>query len=419
MTGIARLGLIAAALLGVSICVFYVFIPLPVQGQAMAAAATLVLLLLITRVQNQPTKFALATLAVVTSTRYMYWRYSSTMTFDSTLEATLGIGMFAAEGFLWFILVSNFVQNLWPQRREVAPLPKDITLWPSVDVYITTYNEPLNVVIPTILAAKAIDYPRDRLNVYVLDDGNRPEFRNYAESAGVGYIARENNRFAKAGNLNHALDNTHGTLVAVFDCDHVPTRAFLQETVGWFLRDERMAVVQTPHHFYNHDPIEKNLIVGKDIPNEGLLFYGLTQDGNDFWNAAYFCGSCAVLRREALKDIGGFAVETVTEDAHTSLRLHRKGWNSAYLRKALAAGLATESVADHIGQRVRWARGMTQILRLENPLFGRVLSVMQRLCYLNSMLHFLFPVPRILLLTVPLAYLLFDQHIINAALMNC
>ncbi len=415
MKMLERLGLVLLITLGTLASLLYVTTPLPWIGQATAAATTLVLLLVITRFDDRRMKFLLAALAVVTSSRYMYWRLTSTMEFDTTLETVLGIGMYGAEAFIWFILLSNFVQNLWPSGRKVAPLPEDVGQWPSVDVYITTYNEPLSVVRPTILAARALDYPADKLNVYVLDDGNREEFRRYAAAAGVNYIAREDNRFAKAGNLNHALKLTSGDLVAVFDCDHVPTRAFLQKTAGWFLRDERMAVVQTPHHFYNKDPIERNLPVGEDIPNEGLLFYGLTQDGNDFWNAAYFCGSCALLRREALEDIGGFAVETVTEDAHTSLRLHRKGWHSAYLKEPLAAGLATESVPDHVGQRMRWARGMIQILRLENPLFGRGLTLAQRLCYLNSMLHFLFPLPRIVLLTAPLAYLLFGQHIINAA----
>jgi cellulose synthase (UDP-forming) len=151
-------------------------------------------------------------------------------------------------------------------------------------------------------------------------------------------------------------------------------RSFLQLTVGWFLRDPKLALVQTPHHFLSPDPFERNLDTFRHQPNEGELFYGLVQDGNDMWNAAFFCGSCAVLRRSALDDIGGFAVETVTEDAHTALRLHRKGWNSAYVRIPQAAGLATESLSAHIGQRIRWARGMAQIFRTDNPLLGKGLT---------------------------------------------
>ena len=142
------------------------------------------------------------------------------------------------------------------------------------------------------------------------------------------------------------------------------------------------------------------------VPNEGSLFYGVIQNGSDYWNGTFFCGSCAVIRRTALEEVGGIAVETVTEDAHTSLRLQRRKWNTAYLRFPQAAGLATGSLAAHIGQRIRWARGMVQILRTDNPLFGKGLRFPQRLCYLNSMLHYLYAIPRLLFLTSPLVYLL-------------
>lgn len=121
-----------------------------------------------------------------------------------------------------------------------------------------------------------------------------------------------------------------------------------------------------------------------------------------------------MLRRAAIDSIGGFAVETVTEDAHTALRLHRQGWNSAYLRIPLAAGLATESLSAHIGQRIRWARGMAQIFRTDNPLLGRGLSFFQRICYANAMLHFLAGLPRLIFLTAPLAFLLLHAYIIYA-----
>ena len=97
-------------------------------------------------------------------------------------------------------------------------------------------------------------------------------------------------------------------------------------------------MMQTPHHFFSPDPFERNLGRFRKTPNEGTLFYGLVQDGNDMWDATFFCGSCAVIRRKPLDEIGGIAVETVTEDAHTSLRLHRRGYTSAYMRIPQAAG---------------------------------------------------------------------------------
>ena len=353
-------------------------------------------------------------LSITISCRYLWWRYTSTLHWESNLDLILGMILLLAETYSWLVLILSFIQSVWPLRRPVLALPEDRRLWPSVDLVIPTYNEDLSVVRTTVMAALGLDWPRDKLKVFILDDGARASFRAFAKEIGVGYIDRHDNRGAKAGNLNHALEQLTGDLVAVFDCDHIPVRAFLQLTVGWFLQDPKMALVQTPHHFFSADPFEHNLGSFRRKPNEGELFYGLIQDGNDLWNATFFCGSCAVLRRAALDDIGGFATQTVTEDAHTALRLHRAGWNSAYMRIPLAAGLATDSLAAHVRQRIRWARGMVQIFRMDNPLLGKGLSLFQRLCYANAMLHFLSGLPRLVFLTAPLAFLLLHAYVIYA-----
>jgi len=361
-----------------------------------------------------PSLFLVA-LSFTISLRYIVWRATTTLNYESTPAALLGTGLVLAEIYALVVMTLGYLQTTWVLERKPVPLPPGSDNWPTVDVYVPTYNEDLDIVRVTVLAAMSMDYPSSKLRVYVLDDGKRPQFREFAESCGAGYITRTDNTHAKAGNLNHALKVTDGEYIAIFDCDHIPTRAFLQMTLGWLVRDRRMALVQTPHHFYTLDPFEKNLAPGTRVPNEGNLFYGLIQPGNDLWNAAFFCGSCAVLRRSAVESIGGFAVETVTEDAHTALRLHRNGWNSAFLRVPLAAGLATERLSAHIGQRARWARGMIQIFRVDNPLFGPGLSLGQRLCYLSAMLHFLYPLPRLVFLTSPLAFLILGQNIIAAS----
>ena len=353
-------------------------------------------------------------LALVASLRYVWWRMLFTLDLETGIEMFLGLLLLAAEAYTWLILLLGFLQTIWPLGRKPAPLPKDMAVWPSVDVYIPSYNEPLSIVRTTVLAALGMDWPRDRLKIYLLDDGRRDEFREFAELAGIGYLTRPDNAHAKAGNLNRALNKTSGEFIAIFDCDHIPTRSFLQISMGWFLQDPKCAMLQTPHHFFSADPFERNLGTYREVPNEGRLFYGLIQDGNDFWNATFFCGSCAVIRRQPLEDIGGIAVETVTEDAHTALKLQRLGYNTAYLNIPQAAGLATESLSSHVGQRIRWARGMAQIFRVDNPFFGPGLRFFQRICYANAMLHFFFGIPRMIFLASPLAYLLFEQHIINA-----
>jgi cellulose synthase (UDP-forming) len=411
---IARVGRALAAVAAGILILPAVLAPLGLRAQGLLGLALVLVALGLARARGERTRLGLILLSVMVSSRYLWWRATTTLTAEASADAVLGAVLFVAELYAYVMLLLGYFQQLAPLRRQPVPLPAARATWPSVDVFIPTYDEPLAVVRATVRAAQAMDWPAEKLHVYLLDDGRRPEFRAFAASVGVSYLTRADNRHAKAGNLNHALGRSRGELVAIFDCDHVPTRAFLQLTVGLLVRDPRLAVVQTPHHFYSSDPFERNLGTAGRLPGEGELFYGLIQPGNDLWDAAFFCGSCAVLRRSALAEVGGVAVETVTEDAHTMLRLHRRGYSSAFVDIPLAAGLATESLAAHVGQRIRWARGMAQIFRIDNPLLGRGLRWPQRLCYASSMLHFFFGVPRIIFLLSPLSFLLFGARIFNA-----
>lgn len=388
------------------------------KQQAIVGALTLTIgIALYTLSQAYVATLMLIVASMLTTCRYAVWRV--TQVYQAVTDPSLDLHvtelffmflLLGAEMYAFAILLLGFIQMIYPLRRPPAPLPDDVEEWPDVDLLIPTYNEPLSVVRSTALASLNIDYPSEKLHVYLLDDGRRDEFREFCEKIGIGYVTRTDNLHAKAGNINAALKKMTSPLVAIFDCDHVPTRSFLQVTAGWFLKEKKLGMLQTPHHFYSPDPFERNLGNFRTVPNEGELFYGLLQDGNDLWNATFFCGSCAVLRRSALNEIGGIAVETVTEDAHTSLRMQIRGWNTAYINTPQAAGLATESLSAHVGQRIRWARGMVQILRTDNPLFVKGLKFTQRLCYFNAMVHFLYALPRLIFLTAPLIYMLFGMR---------
>ena len=392
-------------------------LPMTWQQQTTFGALMVAVAIIAGRVSgSRVATITLIVLSLCATTRYAIWRVDSLRHYFfapwshvNPLDAFFMLLLLAAELYSFLILYLGFMQTIAPLKRPPIPLPADVEQWPTVDIMIPTFNEPMDVVRYTVLAAKQQDWPKDRFKVWLLDDGDRPEFRAFAEEAGVGYIARPEHNHAKAGNINYALARTTGELVAIFDCDHVPTRSFLQVTTGWFLRDAKLGMLQTPHHFYSPDPFERNLGNFRQIPSESELFYGIIQDTNDLWNATFFCGSCAVLRRESIKEVGGIAHETVTEDAHTSLRMQKLRWNTAYINLPQAAGLATETLGDHVKQRVRWARGMTQILRVDNPLFARGLTFSQRLCYLNAMLHFLYALPRLIFLTAPILYLVFGK----------
>ncbi len=399
---------------GLALLVLAITTPFDLIGQLVFLVCVWAIAMLVRRAPGPLPTLLLIALSVTASTRYLWWRINTTLNWDQPFDLTWGLLLLAAEVYVWIILLLGFVQSAWPLKRMPLALPPAQCDWPSVDILIPTYNEPLSVVKPTVFAAMGIDWPADKLHVYLLDDGRRDDFRDFAAELGVGYMRRPDNAHAKAGNLNHALGKTDGEFVAIFDCDHIPTRSFLQMTMGWFIGDPKMALLQTPHHFFSPDPFERNLGVFRNMPNEGELFYGVVQDGNDLWNATFFCGSCAVMRRAPLMEVGGIATETVTEDAHTALKMQRRGYKSAYLNIALAAGLATESLSAHIGQRIRWARGMAQIFRLDNPFFGKGLSWAQRACYGNSMMHFFNGGPRLIFLTAPLAFLVFHAYVIDA-----
>jgi len=412
--GLVLLGLFALTAT-VALCPLLI-VPLTWKEQAITGAALILLALVLNAISRSITvTMLLMTFSVFSTLRYGYWRVIQTWEGVTSAghihrwDTVFVLLLLVAEFFAFSTLLLGYFQTLRPLRRPPLPLSGHPADWPTVDVLIPTYNEPLHVVQGTVLAAMAMKYPADKMRVLLLDDGRRKEFRDFAARVGVEYVTRDNNAHAKAGNINHALRLLSGEFVAIFDSDHVPERSFLQVALGWFLRDPLLGLVQTPHHFYSPDPFERNLGQFGRVPNEGELFHRLVQDGNDLWNASFFCGSCAVLRRSALEEIGGIAVETVTEDAHTALRMQRHGWNTAYINIPKAAGLATESLAAHIGQRIRWARGMTQILRVENPLFASGLTLAQRLCYFNATTHFLFAIPRLIFLTVPLVYLLFGK----------
>ncbi len=356
----------------------------------------------------------LIALSIIASCRYLWWRYTYTLIWDDAQSELFGNLLILAETYVWLVMVLGYFQTIWPLHRDPVALPENSSTWPTVDIMITTYNEDLSIIKPGIYSALGLDWPKEKLNIYILDDGNRPQFKEFADMVGVNYIARPTHEHAKAGNINYALHHSKGELVAIFDCDYVITNPFLKLTVGWFLKDPQLAILQTPHHFFSPDPFERNLKFFRKVPNESALFYGVVQDGNDTWNATFFCGSAGIMRRSALEKIGGLSVESVTEDAYTSLRLQRQGYNSAYIRIPLAAGLATESLSGLLIQRKRWARGMAQIFRMDNPLFGKGLKLGQRICYFNSMLHFFSGVPRLIFYITPASFLILNAYVVYA-----
>ena len=253
---------------------------------------------------------------------------------------------------------------------------------PPVDVFIATYNEPREVLEKTILGCLALDWPDAR--IWVLDDGRRPWVRDLCMAKGAGYINRPDNKGAKAGNINHGLTVTDAPFVAVFDADFVPRRDFLLRTMGFFESD-RIGIVQVPHSFYNHDPMQTNLGLQQAMPDDQRFFFEAIMPGRDGWDAAFCCGSNSVTRRTLFESIGGGLPEgSITEDMLLTLASLRQGYVTRYLNEPLAFGLAPESTAAFFVQRQRWAQGAIQILYLKEGPLGPGLKLRYRLLFLPS-----------------------------------
>jgi cellulose synthase (UDP-forming) len=291
-----------------------------------------------------------------------------------------------------------------------APAPAPVTNPPNgarVAVLIPTYNEPVEVIAPTIAAACSLEPYHE---TWVLDDGNREWVAEMCDAMGAHYVTRPVHDHAKAGNLNHALDLMAAEeaaglpsidIIAVLDCDHVPLKSFLTATLGWFA-DERVALVQGPQSFYNAGAFDDDGYTGE----QGLFFNVLMPARHHAGAGPFWCGSTSLLRVSALRDVGGVATETITEDMHTTLKLVRTGWHTAYHHQTLAVGLAPATPEQYLLQRRRWGMGAMQIL-VQERLWGakRWLSWRNFHEYLNGTLWWLEGIATLIAFAVPVAVL--------------
>lgn len=329
------------------------------------------------RSRGENIRRTVAILSAVVTLYYLVWRVTSTFNqhalfFSWALWIAECFG--AVTTFLFFFAV-------WRPRYREAPPPIPGR---TVDVLVPTKNEPAAVLRKTLLACRDLRYPHRTL---VLDDGGRSEVRALCEELGCVYLARETHEHAKAGNVNFGLAHSKSELIAIFDADHAPLPWFIDRLIGYFA-DEKLAFAQAPQEFYNIDSFQHRADHEKKyVWTEQGLFYNLIQPGRDRWEAAYFVGSCALMRRAALDDVGGFATGSITEDMLTSVNLHAKGWRSAYHLEPLAYGIAAETIHPFHIQRRRWSLGGWQVFFKSNPFFVRGLTLPQRLCYLGSLIY--------------------------------
>jgi cellulose synthase (UDP-forming) len=346
-------------------------------------------------------------LAALTSLlAYLTWRVAYTLPADSGSRwvAWLLIGF---EALPLFAITLRTV-TLWSiDSPKPAPAPVVETDL-RVAVLIPTYNEPAEVIAPTIAAACALQPAHE---TWVLDDGDRPWVAEMCAEYGARYVRRDEHTHAKAGNLNHAMDLMEAEaragiggadrpvdVIAVLDCDHVPLPAFLTATLGWF-DDERVALVQGPQTYYNAGAFDDDGQSGE----QGMFFNVLMPARRGYDVGPFWCGSTSLLRLSALREIGGVATETVVEDMHTTLKLIRRDWKTAYHHQTLALGLAPATPEQYLAQRRRWGMGSMQVLATERLWAAKSwLSWRNFMEYLNGTLWWLEGIATLVAFSVPM-----------------
>ena len=320
-------------------------------------------------------------LTVFSSLIYLVWW----LDFRNMGHPVLYAGLLIGEIYhVWQAL--GYAYTIWNQDKPKKP--KALKKQYPVDIFITAYNEPIKIIEQTIKAAVNMDY--DNHTVYLLNDGYNAKRKNWqklnkiAKGHGAIPITRKVSTGAKAGNINNALKYAESPFFAVFDADHVPHKDFLKETMPYF-GDKKMALVQTPQYYKNRG--DSDMAHGAWEQQE--LFFGPIMKGKNKSNSTFWCGTNAVLRRKAVEDAGGIPQDNIAEDFLVSLFMHERGWNSVYVPKVLAEGLAPHDLPSYITQQYRWARGSLEVTFRYNPLFRKGLSFGQKLQYLYSSSYYL------------------------------
>ncbi len=350
---------------------------------------------------------------------YLSWRilYS--------VPVSYGVIAIGANLILLVVEIFGFVESLVLYYNLLSikeyPLPKIADEeFPDVDIFIATYNEPADLLEKTISACNHLKYPdKSKVHVWLCDDNRRKEMRELAQSMGIGYFDRPDNKGAKAGNLNNALGQTKSPYVVTLDADMLVKSDFLLKTIPYFVDAEKkskdapegekisLGILQTPQCFYEPDVFQHALYSEKTAPNEQDFFYRTIEVAKTSSNSVIYGGSNTVIARKALETIGGFYTETITEDFATGLLIESNGFVSLALSEPLASGKTPDTFKEHIKQRIRWGRGVISTARQLHLFRRKGLSAAQRLSYWSSVVYWYSPIKNLIYILSPLMFAVF------------
>lgn len=361
---------------------------------------------------------------------YLCWRITCSIPYAYGWIAIIGSWVLLAVEILGFIESVIHYSGILKLREH--PLPKIADEdFPDVDIFISTYNEPPELLHKTIVGCKHMEYPdKSKVHIYLCDDHRRPEMRQLAEELGVHYFDRPDNEGAKAGNLNKALERTSSPYVVTFDADMIPQRKFLLKTIPYFVDAERinatlpenrrrhLGFIQTPQSFYTPDVFQHNLYAETKIPNEQDFFYDVIEAAKTTTNSVIYGGSNTIISRKALDAIGGFYTKSITEDFATGMLIESAGFVSLGLSEPLASGIAPSNFKEHVQQRTRWGRGVIATAKQLKFLLNRKLNLSQKLSYSSSVLYWFSPIKNLIYLISPLMFAVFCVPIFKCTLVD-
>lgn len=361
---------------------------------------------------------------------YLFWRIFYTIPTEYGLVSLIaGISLITVE-VLGALEAAVHYFNM--HKVENIPLPSvPLDMYPDVDIFIATYSEANDILLKTVNGCLYMDYPdKSKVHIYLCDDSRRPEVRKLAKDMGINYIDREDNKGAKAGNLNHAMLVTSSPLIVTLDADMIPKHDFLMKTVPYFVdanikntnckEEDKIEIgfVQTPQSFYNPDLFQFNLFSENRIPNEQDYFYKDIQVSRNKSNSVIYGGSNTVLSRAALDDIGGFYTQSITEDFATGILLQKKGYICYAVNEVLASGLSATDLNSLIQQRVRWARGVIATGRKMHIIFTPNLTVGQKINYMASIWYWYAPIKRLIYIMSPILFATFGYVVLKCTLLE-
>ena len=373
--------------------------------------------------QSKIARALASTVCIGLTLRYLYWRVLFSLPSQQHLLQRIWSRGFllvemasAASSMLVYFFMSRHIdRSSTADERQHSPL-----LDAPADVFIATFNEERDILERTIVGAKAIEH--SDLRVWVLDDGARPWVRELAEGLGAMYACRVKGKHAKAGNVNNGMQCALHTgrrpeFVLLLDADFIPHRKILKRTLGLF-EDTDVGIVQTPQHFFNHDPVQSNLLCSAVWPDEQRFFFNVLLPSKDAWGAAFCCGTSAIFRVDAFMACGGMATETVTEDMLTTFKMEEYGYRTIFLNERLSLGLAPESLMEFISQRSRWCLGAIQQIFTRWSFAGPGrMSLINRVAFFDTVLYWVSSAAfKLMLLSCPMVYWFTGTSVIRASL---